>query len=90
MVVVCGILVAHFVDKCANTFKTESHESNLTLWYIALVFKICFAVIVVFAFARIRQIINEDPFLALNDAVFNVHALCLTLYFIGWLMYEVT
>ena len=45
---------------------------------------------VTFAFIRIRKVINNDPYVTLNKKLFNIHASALFIYYVLWVLYEIS
>ena len=56
--------------------------------YLHLALKILLIMIIAFVFFRLRQVINAEPLLQLKNRLYNTHVSILSLYWLGWALYE--
>ena len=90
MIIVLAILIAHFVDRTFYTFRQSSDSADQKVWYFAVALKSGLIIMVTFAFIRIRKVINNDPYVTLNKKLFNIHASALFIYYVLWVLYEIS
>ena len=88
-IIVCAILVAHFIDKAFFSYNDESSPLTNTVWYFVIVFKMSLLILIFFSFFMIRTwVLRDKAILNLNGPIWWTHIVFFTLFLLFYIINE--